>query len=294
MRKAIHFRFTSHLMYGLLIVLGLFSGCQDIWRKEPDRKALARVGERYLYQEDVLKLLPEGLEGQDSMAFISDQINSWATRELLFIKAQFNLSADKLAEYDALVADYKADLYTRAYKEAVVAQSADTLITKNELERFYEAEKDNFKLLEKLVQLRFIALPVQFMNREEISKRLQRFEREDVKFLDSVGVQFLKLNFNDSLWVPAARVIREIPPITVENEREYLNKPNYFELQDESGIYLAQVIDVRQVNDIAPLSFVEPTIRQVLLNRRKMRYLRNLETDLLNEATERKDFEIYD
>lgn len=294
MRKAIHYRFTSHMRYGLLIVLGLFSGCQDIWRKEPDRKALARVGERYLYQEDVLKLLPEGLEGRDSMAFISDQINSWATRELLFIKAQFNLSADKLAEYDALVADYKADLYTRAYKEAVVAQSADTLITKNELERFYEAEKDNFKLLEKLVQLRFIALPVQFMNREEISKRLQRFEREDVKFLDSVGVQFLKLNFNDSLWVPAARVIREIPPITVENEREYLNKPNYFELQDESGIYLAQVIDVRQVNDIAPLSFVEPTIRQVLLNRRKMRYLRNLETDLLNEATERKDFEIYD
>lgn len=294
MRKAIHYRFTSLLRYGLLIVLGLFSGCQDMWRKEPDRKALARVGERYLYQEDVIKLLPEGMEGQDSIAFISDQINSWATRELLFIKAQFNLSADKLAEYDALVADYKADLYTRAYKEAVVAQSADTLITKNELERFYEAEKDNFKLLEKLVQLRFIALPVQFMNREEISKRLQRFEREDVKFLDSVGVQFLKLNFNDSLWVPAARVIREIPPITVENEREYLNKPNYFELQDESGIYLAQVIDVRQVNDIAPLSFVEPTIRQVLLNRRKMRYLRNLETDLLNEATERKDFEIYD
>ena len=252
------------------------------------------MGERFLYAEDVLKILPEGLTGQDSIAFISDQINTWATRELLFLKAQFNLPAEKLAEYDALVADYKADLYTRAYKEAVVAQSADTLITNSELERFYEAEKENFKLLEKLVQLRFIALPVQFMNREDISKRLKRFEQEDVKFLDSVGVQFLKLNFNDSLWVPAARVIREIPALTVENEREYLNQPNYFELQDESGIYLAQVVDVRQVNDIAPLSFVEPTIRQVLLNRRKMRYLRTLETDLLNEATERKDFEIYD
>lgn len=281
-------------MFGLLLLLGLFSGCQDMWRKEPERKALARVGERFLYAEDVLKILPEGLTGQDSMAFISDQINTWATRELLFLKAQFNLPAEKLAEYDALVADYKADLYTRAYKEAVVAQSADTLITRSELERFYVAEKENFKLLEKLVQLRFIALPVQFMNREEISKRLKRFEQEDVKFLDSVGVQFLKLNFNDSLWVPAARVIREIPALTAENEREYLNQPNYFELQDESGIYLAQVVDVRQVNDIAPLSFVEPTIRQVLLNRRKMRYLRTLETDLLNEATERKDFEIYD
>lgn len=265
-----------------------------MWRKEPDRKALARVGERFLYQEDVLKLLPKGLVGQDSVAFIEDQINTWATRELLFAKAQFNLPAEKLVEYDALVAEYKADLYTGAYKEAVVAQSADTLITNTELEQFYEAEKENFKLLEKLVQVRFIALPLQFMNREDITLRLKRFNQEDVKFLDSVGVQFLKLNFNDSLWVPASRVIQEIPAITSENEGEFLNKPNYFELQDESGIYLAQVLNVLQVNDIAPLSFVEPTIRQVLLNRRKMRYLRTLEADLLNEATERKEFETYD
>lgn len=281
-------------MLGLLFVLGALTGCQDMWRKEPDRKALARVGERFLYQEDVLKLLPKGLVGQDSVAFIEDQINTWATRELLFAKAQFNLPAEKLVEYDALVAEYKADLYTRAYKEAVVAQSADTLITNTELEQFYEAEKENFKLLEKLVQVRFIALPLQFMNREDITLRLKRFNQEDVKFLDSVGVQFLKLNFNDSLWVPASRVIQEIPAITSENEGEFLNKPNYFELQDESGIYLAQVLNVLQVNDIAPLSFVEPTIRQVLLNRRKMRYLRTLEADLLNEATERKEFETYD
>ena len=132
------------------------------------------------------------------------------------------------------------------------------------------------------------------MNREDITLRLKRFDQEDVKFLDSVGVQFLKLNFNDSLWVPATRVIQEIPAITSENEGEFLNKPNYFELQDESGIYLAQVLNVLQINDIAPLSFVEPTIRQVLLNRRKMRYLRTLEADLLNEATERKEFETYD
>ena len=57
---------------------------------------------------------------------------------------------------------------------------------------------------------------------------------------------------------------------------------------------MAEVIDVLNVNDIAPLSYIEPTIRQVLLNRRKMTYLRSLETDLINEAIQRKEFEIYD
>lgn len=278
----------------LALLFWNLTGCQDLWRNESDPTVLARVGEHLLYSDQVLKHMPKGLTGRDSLAYIQDQVNVWATRELLFAKAQLNLPAEKLAEYDALVSEYRADLYTRAYKEAMVEHSADTIITPSELEDFYEAEKENFKLHEQLVQLRFVALPQQFMNVEEVTKRLRRFESEDVKYLDSVGVQFLKLNFNDSLWVPVSRVLHEIPALKENNIGEYLNQPNFFELQDENTIYLAQVLGVKEVNDIAPLSYVEPTIRLVLLNRRKMRFLRTLETDLLNEATERKEFEIYD
>ena len=281
-------------LIGAGLFLAALSGCKDLWRKEPERKPVARVGERYLYRDDLRGLLAEGLSPQDSAAFVSNYINNWATKELLFSKAQLNLPPEKIAEYEALVAEYRADLYTRAYKEALVAQAADTLIRLGELNDFYEGEKENFKLQEKLVQLRFIELPKQFLNKEEVTRRLRRFNPEDLRFLDSVGVQFRKLNFNDSLWVPAARVIEEIPPLTPENEAQYLKKSQFFELEDDQGVYLAEVIDVLNVNDIAPLSFIEPTIRQVLLNRRKMTYLRSLETDLINEAIQRKEFEIYD
>ena len=288
----------SYRSLACLALAGLFlaalSGCKDLWRKEPERKPVARVGERFLYQDDLQGLLAEGLSPEDSAAFVSNYINNWATKELLFSKAQLNLPPEKIAEYEALVAEYRADLYTRAYKEALVAQAADTLIRLSELDAFYEGEKENFKLQEKLVQLRFIELPKQFLNKEEVTRRLRRFNQEDLRFLDSVGVQFRKLNFNDSLWVPAARVLEEIPPLTPENEAQYLKKSQFFELEDEQGVYLAEVIDVLNVNDIAPLSYIEPTIRQVLLNRRKMTYLRSLETDLINEAIQRKEFEIYD
>ena len=291
----------SNLSYRALATLalaGLFlaslSGCKDLWRTEPDRKPVARVGERFLYRDELRGLLAEGLSPEDSAAFVSNYINNWATKELLFSKAQLNLPPEKIAEYQALVAEYQADLYTRAYKEALVAQAADTLIRPSELNAFYEGEKENFKLQEKLVQLRFIELPKQFLNKEEVTRRLRRFNPEDLRFLDSVGVQFRKLNFNDSLWVPAARVIEEIPPLTPENEAQYLKKSQFFELEDDQGVYLAEVIDVLNVNDIAPLTYIEPTIRQVLLNRRKMTYLRSLETDLINEAIQRKEFEIYD
>ena len=188
----------------------------------------------------------------------------------------------------------KKKLYTRAYKEALVAQISDTLVGEEEMSEFYESEKENFTLQEKIVQLRFIELPLQFLNREEVTERLRRFEGEDLVFLDSVGVQFKKLHFNDSLWVPVSRVIEEIAPLTYENEEEHLKNSQFFEMEDSTGVYLTKVVNVLKPNEIAPLSYIEPTIRQVLLNRRKMKHLRSLETDLIDEAIRQKEFEIYE
>ena len=108
------FRFTLCLAGAGLSLATLF-GCRDLWRKEPERDPVARVGERYLYREDLHGLLAEGLSPADSAAFVSNYINNWATKELLLAKAQLNLPPEKLAEYEALVAEYRSDLYTRAY-----------------------------------------------------------------------------------------------------------------------------------------------------------------------------------
>jgi hypothetical protein len=286
-------RFLLHAILWLPTLLFL-AGCEDLWRKEPERKPLARVGETYLYPEDVQDLLDENLSPQDSAAFVSNLINTWAARQLLLSRAKINLPEDRIAEFESLISDYRAELYTRAYKEALVAQISDTLVGEEEMKGFYESEKENFRLQEKILQLRFVELPLQFLNREEVTERLRRFETEDLAFLDSVGVQFKKLHFNDSLWVPLSRIIEEIVPLTYENEEEHLKKSHFFEMEDSTGVYLTKVENVLKPNDIAPLSYIEPTIRQVLLNRRKMKHLRSLETDLIDEAIRQKEFEIYE
>ncbi|MEX0291441.1 MAG: peptidyl-prolyl cis-trans isomerase [Flavobacteriaceae bacterium] len=275
------------------LFFSLFS-CNSFWKNDKDKVPLARVGDAFLYREDVQELLSDNLSDQDSASFVTNYINNWATKQLLLEKARINLPEEKLADFEELVANYRTDLYTRAYKEALVLQAEDTVVSNNELVRFYDKEKDNFKLKEKLVKLRFIQLPTQFLNKNEVIEKLKRFDKEDRSYLDSIGVQFKKLNFNDSLWVPATRVIEEIPPMNYENENRYLKKSQFFELEDAMGVYLAKVIDVRHVNDIAPLSHIEPTIRQVLLNRRKLDFIRKLETEIIDEATKENEFEVYE
>lgn len=276
-----------------VVVLLVLSSCGDLLKEEEKRVPIARVGETFLYKEDIASFLNKGISKEDSISFVTNYINNWASKQLLLSKAKINLPEDKLFEFEALVSDYRTDLYTRAYKEALVLQGSDTLITKSQLNDFYEKQKENFKLKEKLVRIRFIELPKQFMNKEIVIEKLKRFKKSDIDFLDSIGVQFKKLNFNDSLWIRSSRVIEEIQPLTFENQGKYLKKSQFFELEDSLGVYLAKITGVLQINDIAPLSFIEPTIKQVLLSRRKLNYARKLETEIIDEAIKEKEFEVY-
>ena len=277
----------------LLSFTVLISSCDSFWQKKEDKEVVARVGDTYLYKDEINALFQDNVSKEDSATFVSNYINNWATKQLLLSKSKINLPEEKLQEFNQLIENYKTDLYTRAYKEALVSQSQDTVISAQELSDFYEREKENFMLKEKLVKLRFVELPMQFLNKDEVVKRLDRFNAKDAKFLDSIGIQFKKINFNDSIWVKASRIINEIPPLTYENEAGYLKKSQFFELQDSLGVYLAKVTDVLNTNDTAPLSFIKPSIKQVLLNRRRLELIRKLETEIIDDAIKDKEFEIY-
>ena len=280
------------VIIGLLTIV--FSSCEGLFKKDEEKRVIARVGESFLYEDDLAPLITENMTKGDSASFAVNYINNWASKQLLLSKAKINLSEEKLAEYNALVDDYRTELYTSVYKEALVAQATDSVITDEQLNAFYENAKENFKLKEQIARIRFVALPKGFLNQDEVGKRLKRFKNDDVRYLDSIGVQFTKLNFNDSIWVRYSRIFEEIPLITADNANKYLKNSQFFELEDSIGVYLGKIVETKDINEIAPLSFIKPTIEQVLLSRRKMDYLRKLETELLDEAIKDNEFEVFE
>ena len=115
----------------LVSAMSLFfsTGCNDLLKSEEERKAIARVGETFLYKDDIAPLLTEGISKEDSISLVTNYINNWASKQLLLEKAKINLPEEKLAKFNTLVSDYRTDLYTRAYKEALVQKSSDSVIT---------------------------------------------------------------------------------------------------------------------------------------------------------------------
>lgn len=140
-----------------LVIILLFCSC-NYFKPEQKPESIARVGKSYLYKSDIAKLVPAGTPKEDSILMVRDFINRWASQKLLIEAAERNLSDKKKAEYNALIRQYKIDLYTKAYIEDVVKNTVDTLITQQELKKYYDENKENFKTTGTLVRLRFINL----------------------------------------------------------------------------------------------------------------------------------------
>lgn len=277
-------------IYAILLI-PLMIAC-DYFKQEDPRTPIARVNNTYLYQEDIADLISEGTSREDSMLLVNDYINRWATQQLLIDRARVNLSDTEQAAYDKLVQQYKVDLYTEAYKNTVVSQQLDSSISQSAISSYYEENKENFKLNDELLKVRYLYVDKNFGNLTDLEKELDRYNEDDKKRLSSLSLQFKAFNLNDSTWVKKEALFQELPILKTEAD-QVLKKSNFTRIQDSLGVYLVKIEDILARNDIAPMSFVQPTIEQILLNQRKLELVKKLEKDITSDAINSKKFETY-
>ena len=282
-------------MKKVVFIIGLYccvTAC-SFFKTTDDRQPIARVNETYLYKEDMADLVPKGASKQDSLVIVNGYINRWANQLLLMDGALLNLSEDKQQEFSKLIEQYKNDLYTKAYLEALVKKNIDTLVDISEAEVFYQANKESFKLNDDLLQLRYVSLPLNPIDSDTIKNRFKRFLPKDKRYLDSISLQFKSFSLNDSLWVKYNQVIDKVPVVTQKNKEQLLKKSNFIQLQDSLNLYLIHVNDIRLRNDYAPLEYVSKSITQIVINKRKLELIKQLENDISKDAIENNKFQIY-
>ncbi|TYA52511.1 peptidyl-prolyl cis-trans isomerase [Formosa maritima] len=283
--------YKTHILF-LLFFLILIVSC-DFYKETDNRKAIARVHDTFLYEEDIKDLLKEGMSAQDSTMIVTNFINNWAKKQLLVRGAMRNLTEAKQEAFNKLAIDYKNELFSKAYLEALVAKNIDTVVTFQEAETYYNENNQIFKLNEDLIKLRYINLEENRLDLKEIEQKFKRFNEEDKKELDSISIQFKSFSLKDSVWVKVDQVVDKIPAITIENKNELLKKSNFIQLKDSLGLYLVHINDVLLRNNTAPLEYVKPTIDQIVINKRKLELIRELEKDITKDAIKNKKFEIY-
>ena len=265
----------------------------DYFKAPKKPKAIARVGESYLFQDDIVDLVPKGTSKKDSIAIVKSFIDRWATQKLLFEAAQRNIGKDKVSEFSALIDQYKVDLYTKDYIESLVIRQIDTVVTEVQIEEYYAKNKQYFKNSSELVKLRYINLVKENPKFAKIKSKFSSFTKKDRKELEQLAVQFKSYAFNDSIWVDINQVYEKIPFINLENKQKYISSGINFQYPDSTTVWLVKVNNVLPKDSPTPLEFLKPTIKQIIINNRKLDLINTIEKEITNDAIKDNKYEIY-
>ena len=271
----------------------LMISCDFFNKTTSDQDVVARVNDSYLYTSEVEELFANTDFALDSTTVVTSYINDWATNRLLLDGALLNLSKEEQDKFEKLVQDYRTDLYIKLYKDRLIQQRLDSVVSDQEAQQFYDHNKENFRLNEELVKLRYIHLAPDYNDSKNVQEHFISFEREDKILLDSIRLQFKNYFLNDSTWVKRSVVQNSIQPVDASNADKLLKKTNFLQLRDSLGLYLIAVKETLSRNDIAPLTYVRPTIDQIIRNKRKLTLTKQLEKEIKDDAIKNKKFEIY-
>ena len=114
------------------------------------------------------------------------------------------------------------------------------------------------------------------------------FQSAVVSTLQSHGITLL---------LAGGKVVSEdfskITPLEFGFNKVLLKKPNFIQLKDSLGLYLMQINEVLERGSQAPIEYVLPTLKQIVVNNRKLKLIKQLKSDIVNDAIKNKKFEIY-
>ena len=280
------------MRYVFLLLILLVSSCQ--LKEVSSDKIVARVHNHYLYASEVNAHIRENVSFADSASMAKNYINAWVKEQLLLQKAVFNLNPSQQASLERLIRQYRNDIFIKTYQEEWLKSRMDTLVTSQEIEAYYDENKQNFKLHQDLVRGRYVQLSLTNFNKASVSRALRRFNESDRNYLDSISLQFNSADLNDSVWFRPQAFFNRINRSSPKEYDRYLKSKRFFEIEDSIDLYLIFVKEVRRRNEIAPLSHINPTLKQILLNKRKLETMRRFNNDILEEAIQNKTLEIYE
>lgn len=254
---------------------------------------VASVGSNHLYKRDLLFLYEGELADKDSLMITNTFIENWAKKQVILQKARFNISEEKEEKLKEMLDNYRDDLYINSYKNALVAQNLDTLISSKAINDFFTDNQNVFRLKEEILQFKYLSFNTESTNVSNIKKQFLKPNNTD---LDSILFNDLKYSINqlnDSIWFTYKDFINFNDTFNRLEKNKVLKKNHFIEIKDSVNTHFINIVDFKSRNEIAPLEHVTPIIKQMILHKKKLEYINELDNKLIEEAIKNNTFKRY-
>jgi len=282
--------FKRQLTYGFIVALAIaLAACSSDISDEP----VASVGEKVLYKSKVEEILPKGISREDSISMSQNYIDKWVKQELLIQKADENLS-DEQKDLRNEIEEYRNSLIIYKYKNELIRQRMDTVVTDQQIEEFYNSNPANFNLNNSIVKATFVMIPGDLADPDLVKSLIADTSPEGIDELrDYCGQYAKKVNISADEWI-SFQVLEKNFPEKVDDPETFLTRNKLYEMNDSNYYYIVSIHDFKLSNDLAPIEFVRENIKNLILNQRKIKFLKEIEENIYTEGVRQKKFRIYE
>ncbi len=271
----------------LLTFLSVLSSCQ-LFQNNEEENAVARVGDKYLYLEDI-----EGMAGaktEDSAQFTANYIDKWIKEQLLLQKALQNLPEEDV-NFEKQLENYRRSLIIYAYENQLLRQKLDTNISADQIEVYYQNNKENFELREVIFQMRMVMVRNAAPNQDSVKYWL--FGRDSTAIYNLVDycTSFAeKCALDTSEWVPLSTLSNYLP----DRQLQYNDvRKGQNSLSDSLNTIYLDLFDMKLRGETAPVSYVSDQIKAIIKNQRRLKLLEDVRKQIFEEGNLKNRYEVY-
>lgn len=290
MRLRIFLRYTT---VAAAVALSL-AACQELPNYFAGDTALARVGRTELDRREAVSVVPAGVSGEDSVAFVNLYIDRWIRKQLKLREAE-EMFSESAEDIDRQVEEYRQALLIRKLDRYYVEHGIDTVITDAEIKAYYDAHRADFRLDRTLVK----GCVVCFDEGSRQAKRLLELmgspssERQQ-DFRDLCAKNNFELSDFTTTWVDYPEFLNCLPTLRSQNYDAALDVRRVQQMRDGRHHYYYRIDAVLRKGDPSPLERVRSDIRRILFNQRQNEVIREHEQALYDAAAANDEFRIYD
>ena len=288
MKKVIYILLLSLVAVSCKVTRQFQDAAAELFRGE----VVAKVGNHKLYRSQLQSYIPAGVSPEDSASLARQWINAWAEDLLLLDMAEEQLSG-KDKDVSKELEEYRRTLLKYRYEQLYINQRLDTLITDEEVEQYYQANMERFRLERPLLKARYMIISAEARSVNTLKQKMSSDDETEVMEADSLGA-YAAIKYADAAetWMDAIILAQELGT-------DYLSlvasiKNHFAEIKDDNGIlHVAYLVDMTPAGKPAPMEYVTERIRDIILSSRKHKLETELERDLLEDASRNQKFVIY-
>lgn len=260
-------------------------------KKADDEKIIVTYKDHFLTDRDINLILPQDVSSEDSVVLVQAYIEEWVKKKAIVDKAEENIDELILKEIDNKMVEYRQDLLINGYNNYLIEKNIKDSVTEEEVRAYFDENKQSFPLSKTVVRYR--AVTVEKKDEARAAALFQTGKDEDFdEVMKMVLTSGLPYHDMDSSWYSVDVLSAQFPKLNEDNYMNQLLNRRRIQLEDQNVVTLIRILELKRKGGEAPYEFVKPTIKNLLLNKRKLNLLGDLQNQLYKEALNKNQIKI--